>query len=121
MGLTAALPDALTESFDVPDDLPARSTGASCIVFHSPHAGHRPIHLELSLPHEVQYQTVFDFPAILSIHFPWEPEQLHVFYLPLLYLEPQCGAFKMPTLKSRSAGINIQQVIFLVVHHLEYV
>lgn len=30
----------------------------SFMVFHSPHAGQRPIHLEVSLPHDVQYHTV---------------------------------------------------------------
>jgi hypothetical protein len=33
--------------------------GSSTIVFHSPQAGQRPIHLGLSLPQEVQNQTVF--------------------------------------------------------------
>ena len=38
--------------------------GSSTIVFHSPQAGHRPIHFALSFPHEVQYQTVLIFVAI---------------------------------------------------------
>ena len=51
----------------VPDGVlpPLRvSAGASTIVFHSPHAGQRPIHLGLSLPQEVQYQSVFAVFAI---------------------------------------------------------
>lgn len=38
--------------------------GSSTIVFHSPHAGQRPIHLGLSFPQDVQYQTVFAFVII---------------------------------------------------------
>jgi hypothetical protein len=34
------------------------------MVFHSPQAGQRPIHFGLSLPHEVQYQTVLTLFAI---------------------------------------------------------
>jgi hypothetical protein len=38
-------------------------------VFHSPQAGQRPIHFELSLPQELQYQTVLAFVAIVfSFH-----------------------------------------------------
>ena len=46
------------------------SDGASTMVFHSPHAGQRPIHLGLSLPHEVQYQTVFTFPCVAIVYAP---------------------------------------------------
>ena len=35
------------------------SDGASTMVFHSPHAGQRPIHLGLSLPQFVQYHKDF--------------------------------------------------------------
>ena len=37
------------------------SRGASLMVFHSPQAGHLPIHLEVSLPQAVQYHTVLTF------------------------------------------------------------
>lgn len=53
--------------------IPATPTGffpvatvSSTIVFHSPHDGHRPIHLGLSFPHDVQNQAVFIFVAISS-------------------------------------------------------
>ena len=37
------------------------------MVFHSPQAGHRPIHFELSFPHDLQNHTVFVFTvAIVS-------------------------------------------------------
>ena len=32
--------------------------GPSFMVFHSPQTGQRPIHLDVSFPQEVQYQTV---------------------------------------------------------------
>ena len=35
------------------------TTFSSTIVFHSPHAGQRPIHFGLSFPHDVQNHTVF--------------------------------------------------------------
>jgi hypothetical protein len=40
------------------------TTSFSTIVFHSPQAGHLPIHLEYSLPQFEQNQTVFAFVAI---------------------------------------------------------
>ena len=40
------------------------ATVSSTMVFHSPHAGHRPIHFGLSFPHEVQNHAVFIFVAI---------------------------------------------------------
>gem|GEM_PF-2737910 len=46
------------------------SRGCSTIVFHSPQAGQRPIHLGLSLPHEVQNQTVLTLFAIISSPLP---------------------------------------------------
>jgi hypothetical protein len=39
----------------------------STMVFHSPQAGQRPIHLLLSLPHEVQYQSDLLFDPIVAI------------------------------------------------------
>lgn len=41
------------------------ATVSSTIVFHSPQAGHRPIHFGLSFPHDLQNHTVFVF-AIFS-------------------------------------------------------
>ena len=41
------------------------TTFSSTIVFHSPHAGQRPIHFGLSFPHDEQNQTDFVFRAIL--------------------------------------------------------
>ena len=43
------------------------ATVSSTIVFHSPHAGQRPIHLGLSLPHALQNHTVFVF-AVAILH-----------------------------------------------------
>ena len=40
------------------------TTSFSTIVFHSPQAGHLPIHLEYSLPQFEQNQTVFAFVAM---------------------------------------------------------
>jgi hypothetical protein len=52
-------PEALTaKPFDPLPEL-FFSTGASTMVFHSPHAGQRPIHLGLSLPQFVQYHKDF--------------------------------------------------------------
>jgi hypothetical protein len=34
---------------------------SSCIVFHSPQAGHLPSHFALSLPHDVQNHPFFTF------------------------------------------------------------
>ena len=45
------------------DDVLSRE-GASFMVFHSPHAGQRPIHLDVSLPHAVQYHAVLDLAAM---------------------------------------------------------
>ena len=39
----------------------------STIVFHSPQAGQRPIHLLLSFPHEVQYHSDLLFAPIVAI------------------------------------------------------
>ena len=41
------------------------ATVSSTIVFHSPQAGHFPIHLGLSFPQEVQNQAVFILFAIV--------------------------------------------------------
>ena len=46
------------------DAFPFGAAGASTIVFHSPQAGQRPIHFALSLPQELQYQSVLVFDAI---------------------------------------------------------
>jgi hypothetical protein len=43
------------------------ATVSSTIVFHSPHAGHLPIHLELSLPHDLQNHTVFVFTVAIRL------------------------------------------------------
>ena len=46
------------------------ATVSSTIVFHSPHAGHRPIHLGLSFPHSLQNHTLLVLTvAILEIFF----------------------------------------------------
>ena len=43
------------------------ATVSSTIVFHSPHAGHLPIHFGLSFPHDLQNHIVFVFTvAIMS-------------------------------------------------------
>jgi hypothetical protein len=44
------------------------TTLCSTIVFHSPHAGQRPIHLEYSLPQFEQNQIVFSLFAILQMY-----------------------------------------------------
>ena len=43
------------------------SFGSSIIVFHSPQAGQRPIHLGLSLPQELQYHTDLFLFAIVRV------------------------------------------------------
>ena len=50
----------------VPAFLPV-TTSCSTIVFHSPHAGHRPIHLEYSLPQWLQNHTVLVFALAISL------------------------------------------------------
>ena len=42
------------------------ATVSSTIVFHSPHAGHLPIHFELSFPQDLQNQTVFVFSVAIN-------------------------------------------------------
>ena len=63
MPVEAALP--LDEEALPPAEL---SAGASTMVFHSPQAGHLPIHFADSLPQELQYHTLF-FAAILPFKF----------------------------------------------------
>ena len=60
MGLEPGLPEAAAEE----ERLPV-ATVSSTIVFHSPQAGHFPIHLGLSFPQEVQNQAVFILFAIV--------------------------------------------------------
>ena len=42
------------------------ATVSSTIVFHSPHAGHLPIHFGLSFPHALQNHTVFVFTVAIT-------------------------------------------------------
>jgi hypothetical protein len=42
------------------------ATVSSTIVFHSPQAGHLPIHLEDSFPHALQNHTVFVFTVAIA-------------------------------------------------------
>ena len=49
-----------------PEDFFPVATVSSTIVFHSPQAGQRPIHLGASFPHEVQNQDVFIFPINMT-------------------------------------------------------
>jgi hypothetical protein len=52
-----------------PEELFAEvALGSSTIVFHSPHAGHLPIHFELSLPQEEQNHTVLLFAITFSLY-----------------------------------------------------
>ena len=60
MGLEPGLPADVAEE----ERLPV-ATVSSTIVFHSPQAGHLPIHLGLSFPQEVQNQAVFILFAIM--------------------------------------------------------
>lgn len=47
-------------------------------MFHSPHAGHLPIHLGLSFPHSLQNHTLFVFTvAISSVCFGMHPVQFY--------------------------------------------
>src|SRR5574344_339630 len=50
-------------------------------VFHSPHAGHLPIHLGLSYPHELQTYAIFSFAIIVL--FDHKDRCFHSFFLPL--------------------------------------
>ena len=50
-----------TEAFFLPV-----TTVSSTIVFHSPHAGQRPIHLGLSFPHDLQNHTFLDLEAAIQ-------------------------------------------------------
>lgn len=47
------------------------ATVSSTIVFHSPHAGHLPIHLGLSLPQDLQNHTVFVFTLAIASFLSW--------------------------------------------------
>ena len=47
--------------------LPDGAEGASTIVFHAPHAGQRPNHFPVSLPHSVQKNTLLAFIKRLSL------------------------------------------------------
>ena len=55
------------------------STGASTMVFHSPHAGQRPIHLGLSLPQLVQYHKVFAVAIIIFARPFHQPGQIQIY------------------------------------------
>jgi hypothetical protein len=46
---------------ETPPPVPDKDLGSSIIVFHSPQAGQRPIHFELSLPQELQNHADFVF------------------------------------------------------------
>ena len=43
------------------------ATVSSTIVFHSPHAGHLPIHFGLSFPHSLQNHTLLVFTVAISV------------------------------------------------------
>jgi hypothetical protein len=47
--------------------LPPVTTSFSTMVFHSPHAGHRPIHLLYSLPQWLQNHTDLVFLTLVAI------------------------------------------------------
>ena len=79
--------------------------GASTIVFHSPQAGHLPIHLGLSAPQELQNHEVFALVAISLLTFKFE--HFHILDLPILYPEAQGGAHNVPPLQPGGSGIDI--------------
>ena len=61
-------PDPGTETAAAPPCFFPVATVSSTMVFHSPQAGHLPIHFGLSFPHSLQNHTVFVFTvAIITI------------------------------------------------------
>jgi hypothetical protein len=57
------------------------ATVSSTIVFHSPQAGHLPIHFGLSFPHSLQNHTLFTFAVAIIFSLKTtglSPEQLSV-------------------------------------------
>jgi hypothetical protein len=46
------------------------------MVFHSPHAGHLPIHFGLSFPHALQNHTLFVFAAAIYSAFEGQVDEL---------------------------------------------
>jgi hypothetical protein len=65
------------------------ATVSSTIVFHSPQAGQRPIHLGLSLPHALQNHTVFVLTVAIAYFFMQHESLTEVLSQPLQL----CSAF----------------------------
>ena len=72
------------------------ATVSSTIVFHSPHAGHLPIHFGLSFPHSLQNHTVFVFTVAITSYI----------ISTNLYKKRYCSTFR-GTISHRTAGAVI--------------